>query len=133
MNEKKNISSIINQNIDYYKTPCYVIDKKQFLINLSEIQKNFQQEWGMNVLLGYSVKTNHFPVLLQIAKDENMMAEAVSDDEYFYALSQGYDKKSIIFNGPQKSEKYLINAIKSGSIVNIDNLEEIGIIEKNYK
>ena len=40
------------QNKEYYKlyTPCYLIDKKQFLSNLHTIKENFQKEWSKNVL-----------------------------------------------------------------------------------
>lgn len=122
------------QNKEYYKlyTPCYLIDKKQFLSNLHTIKENFQKEWSKNVLLGYSIKTNHLSMLIQLAQNEGMAAEVVSDDEYYYALKHGYNKKNIIFNGPQKSEQYLIDALKNKSIVNIDNLEEINIIKKRY-
>lgn len=119
---------------EYYKlyTPCYLIDKEQFLSNLFIIRNNFQREWGKNILLGYSIKTNHQSILMQLARKEGMFAEAVSDDEYDYAIKLGYDKKEIIFNGPQKSDQYLIDALNNNSIVNIDNLEEINTIEQHY-
>ena len=74
------------QNKEYYKlyTPCYLIDKKQFLSNLHTIKENFQKEWSKNVLLGYSIKTNHLSMLIQLAQNEGMAAEVVSDDEYYY-------------------------------------------------
>ena len=114
-------------------TPCYVIDKTAFLENLYTIEKEFRQEWGENILLGYSIKTNHLSQIMEMAKNRGMFAEAVSDDEYNYALSQGFNKKNIIFNGPQKGEHCLIDALKNNSIVNIDNLEEIKIIERQCK
>lgn len=119
---------------DYYtyKTPCYVIDKSKFLDNLMIIKKNFEKSWGENILLGYSIKTNHLPAFLDLAKSQGMVAETVSDDEYYYAVEMGYDKKQIIFNGPQKTEACLLDALNSSSIVNIDNMDEILMIEKNY-
>ena len=113
-------------------TPCYIFDKEKFLENLYTIKKNFQYEWGKNILLGYSIKTNHLSQIMQIAKKENMAAEVVSDDEYHYALKQGFNIESIIFNGPQKGEECLIDALKNSSMVNIDNLEEIKIIKRRY-
>lgn len=131
---EKNINFMRKKSEEYYKlyTPCYLIDKEQFLSNLFIIRNNFQREWGKNILLGYSIKTNHQSILMQLARKEGMFAEAVSDDEYDYAIKLGYDKKEIIFNGPQKSDQYLIDALNNNSIVNIDNLEEINTIEQHY-
>lgn len=134
MDNRKKIYFMKKKSEECYKlcTPCYLIDKDQFLSNLFIIRNNFQKEWGKNVLLGYSIKTNHQSILMQLARREGMVAEAVSDDEYDYAIKLGYDKKQIIFNGPQKSSQYLIHALNNNSIVNIDNLEEINIIEQHY-
>ncbi len=114
-------------------TPCYVIDKVQFMNNLNSIRSSFRKEWGENIGVGYSVKTNHFSSLLEIAKINNMFAEVVSEDEYYYVIEQGFVQNRIILNGPQKSEKCLIDALCNGCIVNIDNLNDICIIAKVKK
>ena len=131
MNVERN--EIFDFEKEYSKmyTPCYVVDKEKFLENLYIIKNGFKQEWGENILLGYSIKTNHLSQIMEIARNEGMIAEAVSDDEYIYALRQGFNKKNIIFNGPQKEEHCLIDALKNGSIVNIDNLEEINLLERH--
>ncbi len=129
MGEKENNCTLKHKlNFQGIKTPCYVIDREQFDRNLFDIQSNFQREWGDNLGIGYSIKTNHLPQLLEIAKNKGMIAEAVSDEEYYYALEQGFDKRRIILNGPLKSEECLICALKNNSIVNIDNLEEIDML-----
>ena len=135
MNTKRTGIYDFNKKTDFRRmcTPCYVISKEKFLENLYIIKKEFQQEWGENILLGYSIKTNHLSQIIQMAKNKGMIAEAVSDDEYNYALDQGFDKRNIIFNGPQKSEYCLVDALKNASIVNIDNLEEVNIIERHCR
>lgn len=120
-------------NFQEYRTPCYIINKKQFLDNLMAIQESFRTDWGENILIGYSVKTNHMPKLLEIAQEEGMVAEVVSDDEYDYAVHKGYSQNNIIFNGPQKSEQRLLDALKNGSIVNVDTLDEIDVICRNQE
>lgn len=131
MSESKN-NWILRHKLSCHdiKTPCYVIDRKQFERNLFDIQNSFRNEWGDNLWIGYSIKTNHLPQLLEIAKNKGMLAEAVSDDEYYYAVEQGFDKRNIILNGPSKSEDCLICALESNSIVNIDNLEEVNVLVK---
>lgn len=108
-----------------YKTPCYVISKSRFLDNLNCVKSNFQKCWSENLLLGYSIKTNHDPIFLKIALEQNMVAEAVSGEEYKFAVNRGFCEKNIIFNGPQKTKEDLRYALENGSIVNVDNLSEL--------
>ncbi|RGD94629.1 diaminopimelate decarboxylase [Clostridiales bacterium AM23-16LB] len=115
---------------DNLKTPCYILDIDRFEENLANIKNPFEQYWNQRLILGFSFKTNHMKELIQCAKKNGMYAETVSDDEYNLALELGYSPEKIIYNGPQKSEKQLIEALKNGSIVNLDNLDEISIIEK---
>jgi len=114
-------------------TPCYVINDKKLTENWLDIYNNFNNCWNGNVILGYSVKTNHFPYMLKWAKDRDMMAEVVSADEYHYALENGFEAENIIFNGPQKAEDVLLLAIKENSIINLDNLDELDILEAHRK
>lgn len=112
-------------------TPCYIIDLQKFNENVTCITSEFKKEWGNNIGFGYSIKTNHLPFLLQYAKSSGFLAEAVSSDEYYFALSQGFNCENIILNGPKKDEKTLLNALNEGSIVNIDNFEDLEIIKRN--
>lgn len=119
------------KNLYRLKTPCYIINKEIFKKNLSEITTPFNNVWNNNIIVGYSIKTNHNKDLIRISKECGMYAETVSDDEYMLAEKIGYTPDMIIYNGPQKSEELLINALRLGSIVNIDNMNEIAMIEKN--
>lgn len=114
-----------------YKTPCYVIDDKMFIDTLALIRKSFFRV--RKLTLGYSVKTNHHKAFLDLARQEGMYSEVVSDEEYLTSLAHGFKPEQIIFNGPQKSEEMLIFALQNGSIVNIDNFEEINAIRRNLK
>lgn len=127
--EDYNINFI--DELNKLKTPCYIIDKDKFKKNLNEISIPFNKMWNNNLIFGYSIKTNHSIGLLNIAKEYDMYAEAVSDDEYLLARQVGYKPNKIIFNGPQKSEKYLLEALNNSSIVNIDNIDELILLEKN--
>ena len=113
-------------------TPCYIISKEKFEKNIKLFENKFAEHMeGKIPLLGYSVKTNHASELMKCALSAGMAAEVVSDDEYYHALNCGFKADNIIYNGPQKSEKTLIWALKSGSIVNLDNFDEIEMIKKN--
>ena len=119
----------LNQIVE---TPCYIIDEVTFKDNYKYIYQSFENYlYGGKLTVGYSVKTNHNTEMIKYAHNMGMLAEVVSDDEYDLTLLCGYASNEIIFNGPQKSEKKLIQALKDGSIVNIDNLHEIDMIQRN--
>lgn len=113
------------------KTPCYIIDTVKFEKNINYITKSFSRFLhGRKPIMGYSVKTNHNIALMKCACDLGMYAEVVSDDEYEYSLDCGFSKDKIILNGPQKSERVLLDALKGGAVVNLDNHCEIDTIEQ---
>ncbi|MFR1889040.1 MAG: hypothetical protein ACLSX0_04625 [Anaerostipes caccae] len=78
-----------------------------------------------NWKLGYSFKTNSLPFLCEYMRDCNCLAEVVSFDEYNLAISLGYPKKNIIYNGPMKNKETFIDAITSEAIVNIETIREV--------
>lgn len=119
------------QSMDQLLTPCYIVDQVKFIDNVNVIKRAFCSQWEKNPILGYSIKTNNYPELVLMARHEGMFAEVVSDDEYRLAISLGYIPPNIIFNGPQKSETLLLDALRDNAWVNLDNFEEIEIIKRN--
>lgn len=111
--------------IEGIKTPCYMIKTDKFVSNLDCIRRYFFDEWQGEIILGYSVKTNHFRELMRTALQSGMQAEVVSEDEYVHAINCGFSDRQIILNGPQKPHGLLLTAIKRGAIVNLDNLREV--------
>jgi len=109
-------------------TPCYVIDLDRLDRNAADMRDAFRAEWGPRFRMGYSIKTNHLPYLLRHAKEQGFLAEAVSSDEYRLALAQGFRPDEVIYNGPRKDPDSLLFALNHGSIVNIDNLQEIDLL-----
>lgn len=114
-------------NIDELITPCYIINEAEYEKNIQELMQAYESRWPGKVEYGYSVKTNHFPLMLKKALEYGWHAEVVSPDEYEFALSCGAEKGQIIYNGPQKRETVL-SAIREGSLVNLDNLQEVELI-----
>lgn len=114
-----------------YMTPCYIIDADEFSENLFAFQDAFNSFWEGKVSFGYSIKTNHTPTLIKMAKRLGMYAEAVSDDEYFLSILSGYSPDRTIFNGPQKSEELLFSLFPMECIINFDNAQDI-LALKNY-
>jgi len=106
------------------QTPCYIINEEDYKANIEEFEREFRNRWSGEVLFGYSVKTNHFPYLMEIAKQYGWYAETVSVTEYLHARSLGFTADKMILNGPQKKD-LLITAIVDGGIANLDNMQEV--------
>ena len=112
------------------KTPCYIIDSDIFSENLSAFRDVFTRYWDGNVSFGYSIKTNHAQVFLEMARNSGMYAEAVSDDECSSALAAGYEWDRIIYNGPQKSVKLLMELLAKECVINFDNETDLEALKE---
>ena len=78
-----------------------------------------------------SVKTNHDAGLMKYAHAKlGWFIETVSPDELELAFNLGFDAENIIFNGPCKCSRQdaLINAIRGGAYVNLDNLDDVSFV-----
>ena len=117
-------------SVPNYKTPCYVIDADAFAAHLSAFRNAFQPYWEGRIGYGYSIKTNHDPAFLELAKQLGMYAEAVSDDEYHAAVLAGYEAQDVIFNGPQKSSALLEELFGTECIINLDHAGELQTLKQ---
>lgn len=84
------------------------------------LDKNF-----VNHIIGYSVKTNSLPYLLNKLKERGCFAEVVSSDEYELAKLIGFPIERIVYNGPMKTKVTFLEAIQKGAHVNIETHREI--------
>lgn len=111
-------------NLSKLSTPCFIFDKKEFERSISGFVAALK-DFFPSYAIGYSVKTNSFPFLLEIVKKNNCLAEVVSFDEYELAILCGFNPSQIIYNGPMKSEKTFLEAISNGAVVNIETKREL--------
>jgi diaminopimelate decarboxylase len=81
----------------------------------------------------WSYKTNYLNAICQILHQEGWLAEVVSDFEYQKARKLGVTGKDIVFNGPYKPRDILVQAIKEGALIQIDNWDELNLIEELVK
>ncbi|MGN1251660.1 MAG: hypothetical protein ACI4US_02125 [Muribaculaceae bacterium] len=106
-------------------TPCFVLDKSVLRRNVTAAREAFAG-WR----LGYSVKTNWLPAVLDEMRQAGLMAEVVSPDEFRLALLGGFSAKDIIYNGPCKDFTTFRQTIEAGAIVNIDSWREADWLEE---
>lgn len=112
-----------------YKTPYYVIHKKELDDNLKKLKDALEKHWN-NYIIGYSYKTNALPWVIKHFNSLGCYAETVSEDEYNLAKLVGVSKDKIIYNGPIKTKETFIDAILNGCIVNIDSQREIDWLDE---
>lgn len=103
--------------------PLYLFDEQGFIQNYDHLKNIFQTVYP-KYRVSYSYKTNYTPYICSLVKKLGGYAEVVSGMEYYIANKLGYEDNQIIFNGPNKGQDGL-NAVLKGSMVNVDNLDEL--------
>ena len=83
------------------QTPFFRIREQSLQYDVSLLRQSLADNWG-NYIMGYSVKTNSLPWLLNYLKNQGFYAEVVSRMEYDLALRLGFPGRHIIYNGPIK-------------------------------
>lgn len=106
------------------RTPCFVLELDKLKDNICKFKDALNARFPCNIL-GYSVKTNSTPILLDHIRDNGCYAEVVSYSEYNLAMAKGFPSKRIIYNGPLKDKETFIHAITNGARVNIETKREL--------
>ncbi|MDB9374346.1 hypothetical protein [Nodularia sphaerocarpa] len=115
-----------------YGDSFFILDIRQFENNYQDFLQSFRSIYP-KTNLGYSYKTNYIPKLCQSVHSMGGYAEVVSQMEYDLAIAIGVSPSRIIFNGPLKYAEDIEKAILSGSLINLDSLEEVEIVESLAK
>ena len=121
-------STILRKLKDEFGETFYLLDSAQFKKNYIELKKQFSNIYP-NFNIAYSYKTNYVPKLCKIVNELEGYAEVVSEMEAELALRVGVSPKKIIWNGPIKNVVYLEKMVLQGTTVNIDSIEECGVIK----
>ena len=107
------------------ETPFYVYSQEVIQNKVKMIKKIL----GKNIF--FSVKSNSNQAILKLMKNLEIGADVVSIGELKRALSAGFSKDKIIFEGVGKSKDDLLYAIqKNIRLINTESLEEIKLLEK---
>lgn len=120
-----NIFSEINES-------CYIFDRNKFLSNCDSFYSAFSKRYP-KVNIAYSYKTNYLPAICKVIDSKGYFSEVVSEMELKLAYKLGVDPKNVIYNGPTKSKKSLIEALDLGTVVHVDNFEEFLFISNHVK
>jgi len=112
-----------------YGEAFYLLDSEQFKTNFIELKAAFSLIYS-NFNIAYSYKTNYSPKLCRIVNDLGGYAEVVSEMEMELALRIGVNPRNIIWNGPIKNPIEVEKFLLKGGVVNIDSVDELGLIKE---
>ncbi len=115
--------------ISRFGSPLFVFSERTLRETACRAKRAFAAVYPKTVF-AWSYKTNYLGAICNILHEEGWIAEVVSEFEYQKAEKAGVAGRNIIYNGPHKSRESLRHALEQGSIVQIDNWDELGVIEE---
>ncbi len=118
----------VNDLIAKYGSPLFVISERKIRKNFRKARQAFETRYP-RVQFAWSYKTNYLDAVCNIYHQEGSWAEVVSGFEYDKAIRNGVQGNKIIFNGPDKSETDLRKAITNHSLIHIDHLDELYMLQ----
>lgn len=110
--------------IEKYGSPVFVVSERTIRKTYKDAYRAFSTRYP-RVQFTWSYKTNYLDAVCRVFHQEGSWAEVVSGFEYEKAIENGIEGKHIIFNGPDKSGKDLVTAIKNKSLIHIDHFDEL--------
>ncbi|MDQ7061006.1 MAG: hypothetical protein Q9M43_07620 [Sulfurimonas sp.] len=119
----------VSDLIKEFGSPIYVYSQKQIEEKYNTLHSAFTSRYP-DVQFSWSYKTNYLNEICKIYHSLGSIAEVVSEFEYHKARALGVEGKDIIFNGPYKPYADLKIAVQEGAKIHVDNLFELGDLEK---
>lgn len=107
-----------------YGSPLFVMSERQLRRNIQNAYRIFKTRYP-KVQFAWSYKTNYLNAVCRVFHQEGSWAEVVSGFEYNKAVQNGLPGNQIIFNGPDKSNEYLLQAARNNSLIHIDHYDEL--------
>lgn len=116
--------AVVQETLTRTGTPIFLCDRDILVARYHALDEALSSSWHKHII-GYSFKTNYQIARSGILQQEGAWAEVVSGREYRLARELGYPGRSIIFNGPYKSDSDLRSAINEGALVNMNDEDEL--------
>jgi diaminopimelate decarboxylase len=115
--------------MDKFGNPLYIFSERTIRKDTEEIKRAFGLRYP-KVQLAWSYKTNYLDAICRIFHKEGSWAEVVSGFEYDKAIRNGVKGENILFNGPGKSSEELEKAVRNGSFIHIDHVDELFMLSE---
>ena len=114
----------VNKLIKEFGSPLFVLSENKIRKKYQHAVRAFSSRYP-KVQFAWSYKTNYLNAICSVFHQEGSWAEVVSGFEYEKALANNVPGNKIIFNGPDKSNDDLKNAVLNNSMIHIDHLDEL--------
>lgn len=105
-------------------SPLFVFSERVLVRRYRELHEAFARRWA-KVRIAWSYKTNYLEAVCRVFHREGAWAEVVSPFELEKALHAGVPADRIHWNGPYKPDAALEKALVGGTMVHLDNLDEL--------
>ncbi|KGP72185.1 diaminopimelate decarboxylase [Pontibacillus yanchengensis] len=113
-----------------YGTPLFVYDVEQIRKNAQSFVQTFK-ELGVQAQVAYASKAFSSVAMLQVAQQEGLSLDVVSQGEMHTAIQAEFPKERIHLHGNNKSMDELEMAIKEGiGCIVVDNFLEIELLKE---
>lgn len=110
-------------------SPLFVFSERTLVRRYRELHEAFTRRWA-KVRIAWSYKTNYLEAICRVFHREGAWAEVVSPFEMEKALHNGVPADRIHWNGPYKPDAAVEKAITGGTIIHLDNLDELARVER---
>lgn len=113
-----------------YGTPLYIYSKTEILNRIREAKECFGDKYP-NARIAYAAKAFSSLAMMDICNQEGICVDVVSGGELFTAKTAGLPGERIEFNGNNKSELELLDAVNYGvGRIIMDGLGELSRLEE---
>ena len=119
----------VSELVERFGSPLFVFSERRLINRFRELEQAFARRYSP-LRIAWSYKTNYLQAICRVFHREGAFAEVVSPFEYDKAIACGVSSEHIHFNGPFKPDDVLARAVKGGTMLHIDNLDEIGRIDR---
>ena len=119
----------VEELVQTYGSPLFVFSERTMVQRYRALRDAFARRFE-KVRLAWSYKTNYLDAVCKVFHREGAWAEVVSEFEWEKARHLGVPGSQIHLNGPLKTEAVLRRVLPEGTIVHVDNFDELAILEK---
>jgi diaminopimelate decarboxylase len=110
-------------------TPLFVYSRARVRANLARLRTAFAPAWSGELRIGYAMKANPHPGILDLLRAEGAWIDAVSPREIAAARRAGFPDGRILFTGTSLGPEDFRQAFaRPGVTVAIDAVEEIPLL-----
>ncbi len=119
----------VEELVEKYGSPLFVFSQKTLVARYRELRDAFARRFA-RVRIAWSYKTNYLDAICTTFHREGAWAEVVSVFEWEKARHLGIPGDHIHFNGPLKTEEVLRRVVPEGTIIHLDNFDELALLER---